>query len=81
LSLTIGLKAIKRDLKDITVPAFLCHAKEDKTVPFENLNYISNHISSDDIVIRVMSLKEWNHTNHSIFIFLPGVHSSPHRIL
>ena len=68
-SLLVGLRGIKRDLKKITVPYYLCHAKGDRTVPFKNLKYIYNRISSSDIMVRVMDLSKWNHTNHSMFIY------------
>lgn len=68
-SLIMALKTIKKRLNEVDVPCYLCQAKEDKTVPFENLYYILNKISSDDIKVNVFSLKQWKHTNHSLFIY------------
>ncbi len=68
-SLMLGLKGVKKDLYKIDIPCYICHAKEDKTVPFGNSGYIKDHINSDNILYRVMSLKEWSHTNHSMFIY------------
>lgn len=68
-SLLQGFKGIKKDLSKITVPCYFCHAKEDKTVPFENLKYISSRVSSENILIRILSMKGWRHSNHSLFIY------------
>ncbi|MBN2366135.1 MAG: alpha/beta fold hydrolase [Calditrichaeota bacterium] len=35
------------DLMEIIAPALLIHSRKDRTVNFENLNYIYNHISSE----------------------------------
>ncbi|MGL1890539.1 MAG: alpha/beta fold hydrolase [Spirochaetaceae bacterium] len=68
-SLIVGFKGVKRDLKKITVPCYLSHAKEDKTVPFKNMEYISRRISSNNIQTRVFNLNKWKHSNHSMFIY------------
>ncbi len=68
-SLLIGLKGIKKDLNKIDIPCYLCQAKMDKTVSFKNMNYIRKNISSSNILVRVMDLSQWNHSNHSMFIY------------
>ncbi len=68
-SLLIGLKKIKKDLYKIEVPCYLCQAKMDKTVPYQNMNYIRQKISSDNVLVRVMDLSQWNHSNHSMFLY------------
>lgn len=68
-SLLIALRGIRKNLHMVEVPCYLCQAKEDKTVPFENLYYIMERISSDDINTKVFSLKQWKHTNHSLFLY------------
>lgn len=68
-SLLMGLKDISRNLELVDVPCYLCQAKEDRTVSFKNLYYIANKISSDDVLLRVMNLNEWKHSNHSLFIY------------
>jgi carboxylesterase len=40
------LKHTRDDLSEITAPALLIHAKNDRTVHFDNLRYIYDHISS-----------------------------------
>ncbi len=68
-SLLLGLKVIKKDLKRLDIPCYLCHAKEDKTVSFKNLYYIAKKISSKNVLIRVLNLGQFNHSNHSLFIY------------
>ncbi|MBN2619278.1 MAG: alpha/beta fold hydrolase [Spirochaetales bacterium] len=68
-SFMFALKTIKRELNKITVPCFLIHAKEDKTVSFKSLPVIFKNIKSDKILLRVISLKKWKHSNHSLFIY------------
>ncbi|QEN05375.1 alpha/beta fold hydrolase [Thiospirochaeta perfilievii] len=68
-SLYIGLKSVKKDLGKIEIPCYLCHAKHDKTVSYKNLNLIKDRVSSKSILIRVLDLSEWSHTNHSMFIY------------
>lgn len=68
-SLLLALRGIRKNLHTIEIPCYLCQAKEDKTVPFENLYYIMERISSDDIKTKVFSLKQWKHTNHSLFLY------------
>ncbi|GAB4377095.1 MAG: alpha/beta fold hydrolase [Calditrichia bacterium] len=41
------MRHTKERLKYITAPALLIHSKKDRTVPFENLEFIFNHISSE----------------------------------
>lgn len=68
-SLLIGIKRVKKGLGHVRIPCFLCQAREDKTVPFSNLEYIRKHIGSVDVVVKELSLSEWNHTKHSLFIY------------
>lgn len=68
-SLLQGLRGIKKDLNKITIPCYFCHAREDKTVPFENVDYISSRVLSDNILVRKLRMKGWKHSNHSLFIY------------
>lgn len=68
-SLLLGFKSIKKDLYLINTPCYFCHAKEDKTVSFDNLGYITDHISSENILVRILRMKGWKHSNHSLFIY------------
>lgn len=68
-SLLMGLKEINRNLEQVDLPCYLCHAKEDRTVSFKNLYHIAGKISSDNILLRVMNLNNWKHSNHSLFLY------------
>ena len=37
---------VRDDLMDVHVPLFLIHSRQDHVVPYENMNYIFNHVSS-----------------------------------
>jgi carboxylesterase len=39
-------KSVRNDLASVKTPALLIHSKSDRTVHFNNLDYIMNHISS-----------------------------------
>lgn len=69
LSLQMGLKKVKKNLHKIDVPCFLCQAEEDRTVSFKNIGYIKKHLSSEIIEMKTLSLKEWEHTKHSLFMY------------
>jgi len=68
-SLLQGFKGVKKDLDKITVPCYFCHAREDKTVSFKNLGYITDHVSSNNVLVRILRMNGWRHTNHSLFIY------------
>lgn len=68
-SLLVGIKGVKRGLARVKTPCYLCQAKGDRTVPFKNLDYIVNHISSEDVRVRELSLDQWEHTKHSLFLY------------
>ena len=40
------LQHVREDLSEITAPALLVHSRKDRTVHFDNLQYIYDHISS-----------------------------------
>ncbi len=40
------LEHTRQDLPEVTAPALLIHSRKDRTVHFDNLNYIYRHISS-----------------------------------
>lgn len=69
LSLKYGLKKVKRDLKKVDLPIYLCQAEADKTVSYKNLDYIDSHITSSKKRVETLDLSGWNHTNHSLFIY------------
>ena len=68
-SFYLALKEIKKDLVLINTPCFLAHAKKDRTISFKNLQYIINKINSKKINISVFDLKQYKHSNHSMFIY------------
>lgn len=40
------LRHTREDLPEVTAPALLIHSRKDRTVPFDNLQYIHDHIAS-----------------------------------
>lgn len=75
-SLLVGINRVKKGLNKVQCPCFLCQAREDQTVPFKNLEYIAGHIGSEDIEVKELSLSQWNHTKHSLFLYksvVPGL--------
>lgn len=68
-SLLVGINRVKKGLGKVKIPCFLCQAKEDRTVPYKNLEYIASHISSEDVEIKELSLSQWDHTKHSLFLY------------
>ena len=42
------LRHAKEDLPEVNAPALLIHSKKDRTIHFDNLQYIYSHISSTD---------------------------------
>lgn len=41
------LNHVREDLAEVTAPALLVHSRKDRTVHFDNLRYIYDHISSE----------------------------------
>lgn len=68
-SLMMGLIKVRKDLKKVSHPCYLCQARKDRTVPFKNLYYIERKIRSKRIVTNTIDLSNWKHTNHSLFIY------------
>ncbi|MFP4365443.1 MAG: alpha/beta hydrolase [Spirochaetia bacterium] len=68
-SLKLGVKNIERNLPKITVPIYVAHSKGDKTVPFANLLHITEKVSSKLMRVRILDLRDYNHTRHSLFLY------------
>jgi carboxylesterase len=68
-SLKMGMYNARQHLSDIRIPMLLMHAREDKTVPFENLFYIADRISSRTIWVRTFDLTGWDHNRHSLQLY------------
>ncbi|MGA2141391.1 MAG: carboxylesterase, partial [Brevinematales bacterium] len=49
--------------------AIFMHAIGDRTVPFENLDYIYNHVSSKDKRKFVFDLGGWKHRRHLLTMY------------
>ncbi len=60
---------IKRDLYKIKVPTFLAHARGDKVVPFANIFYIADHISSKKVKMKIYDIGEQKHAQHNLAIY------------
>lgn len=67
-SFKMNLKKIKRNLDEITVPIFLAHDVNDQTVPFENMGYIAEHVSSTWVETNAIDLGDVPHTHHILYI-------------
>ncbi len=68
-SMVMGMNATRRGLSKIQVPAIFMHAIGDRTVPFENLDYIYNHVSSKDKRKFVFDLGGWKHRRHLLTMY------------
>ncbi len=76
-SVKLAMHSTKRDLYKIKSPLLLMHSKGDKTVPFENLNYIAGKVSSGFIRMRVFDLRHWQHNRHMLTLY----HSTRDEVL
>jgi esterase/lipase len=63
-SFEMGMRTTRRNLGRINIPVLLMHCRGDRTAPFENMDYIYNHISSKDKTKYEFRLDGWNHTKH-----------------
>lgn len=63
------LKKIKRDLDKITVPLYLAHDINDKTVPYKNMNYIAEHVTSEIVETNSVDLGDIPHSHHILYIY------------
>ncbi len=68
-SIAMAAGEVQDNLEDITLPHLLIHAKGDKDVPFENVYKIASATSSLEQEIWVPNLSEWNHSQHSLFLY------------
>ncbi len=76
-SMKLAMHSTKRDLYKIQSPLLLMHSKGDKTVPFENLNYIAGQVSSGFIRTRIFDLRSWKHNRHMLTLY----HSTREAVL
>lgn len=68
-SLKLGLKNVKASLRKVKAPIFLSHSKGDKTVPYENIHYISKRVSSKQIKMKIYDIREYNHSQHVLSVY------------
>ncbi len=68
-SLKMGIKSVKASLSKIKIPIFLSHSKGDKTVPFENIYYISRKVSSKQIKMKIYDIREFGHSQHVLTVY------------
>lgn len=71
-SLKMGIKPVKANLRKITVPVFLAHSKGDSVVPYQNMFYIAQNVSSKKVKLKSYDIREFKHAQHS----LPVYHST-----
>ncbi len=81
LSLIWNLKFIYKDLPKISEPIFLMHDKNDKTVPFKNLEIISKGIASVNKCVNIVEMKGGKHTHHSLLMYRSVQEDYTKRIL
>lgn len=60
---------VTENLKRISLPHLLIHAKGDKDVPFDNIWKIASSTSSAEQELWVPDLTEKNHSRHSLFLY------------
>ena len=68
-SMLMGLRVTRQNLSRITVPALFMQAQGDRVVPFENLDYIYDHVSSKEKSKYVFRLDNWNHSRHLLTVY------------
>jgi carboxylesterase len=68
-SMLMGMRATRQNLYKIGVPVLLMHARGDKVVPFENMDYIFKHISSKEKSEYVFNLNGWKHVKHVLTMY------------
>jgi carboxylesterase len=68
-SLSIALVKVRSNLKKITLPHMLIHAREDKDVPFESLWKIASSTSSKLQELWTPDLSGWDHSRHALFLY------------
>lgn len=68
-SFKMGMYDVRKNLKKIRIPLLSMQSKGDKTVPFENLDYIISHVSSSFIRKREFDLRKWSHKRHILTMY------------
>ncbi|MCD4812731.1 alpha/beta fold hydrolase [bacterium] len=68
-SMKLGMKKVKAKLSLIKKPILLIHSKGDKSAPFENLNYIKQHVSSSQVEDMILDLRKWDHDRHLLTLY------------
>ncbi len=68
-SLLMGMRTTRKNLARVRIPALLMHSSGDKTVPFANMDYIYDHISSRVKHKIVYNLEGWKHRKHLLTMF------------
>ena len=70
LSLQTAFNRIRRDLGRISVPMFIMHDKNDRTVPYKNLDLIARGCGGNVKVRRDVEMdKKWKHSHHSLLMY------------
>lgn len=69
-SLKMGMRDVRKNLGKITVPLKLMHAEADRTVPFENRDFIAKRISSEMVqTVTLPNSVSTNTTSHIVFTY------------
>ncbi|MBN1897481.1 MAG: hypothetical protein JW827_01790, partial [Spirochaetes bacterium] len=68
-SLKMGLNRTRKDLSKVTAPILLMHSRGDRSVPFENMDYIAKHVSSKIVRIKEFDLRERSHNRHLLSLY------------
>ncbi|MGA2142600.1 MAG: alpha/beta fold hydrolase [Brevinematales bacterium] len=68
-SMLMGLRTTRLNLSKVAVPILLMQAQGDRVVPFENLDYIYDHVSSKEKSKYVFRLDNWNDSRHLLTVY------------
>jgi carboxylesterase len=65
----MAMVPVKNQLKKISLPHLLIHARGDKNVPFENIWKIASSTSSKKQELWTPDLSGWKHSRHALFLY------------
>lgn len=68
-SMIQNLKVISKNLPKITLPVYMIHDRNDKTVPFANMYFIANKIGSADVVTESLKLEGLKSNRHCLLLY------------
>lgn len=66
-----ALKIIRKKLPKITVPLYLIHDRNDKTVPFQNQAFIHNRVGSPFVLSESLDLQGLKGKRHTLLLYKP----------